>query len=67
MQNGVYIATSSAHVAGLGRVFDDVNFQGLKGDKVWIFVPVDHPRFEEHVIKACEMISANDGRIGRLK
>lgn len=65
MQNGVYIATSQAHVTDLRSIFADVNFQGLKGDKVWIFVPVDHTQFEQHVIRACEMITANDSRIGR--
>lgn len=65
MENGVYIATTGSHETDLRPIFPDVDFQGLKGDKAWIFVPVDHPRFEEHVVKACEMISDNDKRIGR--
>lgn len=65
LQKGVYVATVTDHVDSLKKVFPSAEFEMLKEGKVWIFVPVSLAEFEEYVIRACEMISAGDPRIGR--
>jgi hypothetical protein len=65
MQKGIYVATWSEHVASLGSSFGDAKVETLKGGKVWIFISETSPKFEEYVIRACELISSGDGRIGR--
>jgi hypothetical protein len=65
MDNGVHIATTAEHIDSLRPGFPDAEFRRLKDGKVWILIAVDHPLFEEHVVKACEMINAHDQRIGR--
>jgi hypothetical protein len=65
MQKGVYIATSEDHVPELKPLFPDAEFEYLKAGKIWIFVSETLHEFESSVIRACEMISAGDARIGR--
>ena len=65
MENGVYVATTTNHIEQMRADFPDTEVQQLKGDKVWIFIASDHPAFEQRVVRACEMITANDLRIGR--
>lgn len=64
-QNGVYIATTSTHTAGLMAEIPHARPQQLKGGKVWIFASSDLPEFEEYAVRACELISLGDARIGR--
>lgn len=65
MQKGVYIATSEEHLSELKQVFSEAEFEHLKAGKVWIFVSETLISFESIVIRACEMITAGDARIGR--
>ncbi len=65
MQNGIYIATTATHCDQLRPEFEGADFQQLKGGKVWIFVAADDARFEQYAVRACEMISSGDPRIGR--
>lgn len=65
MQKGVYIATSEEHVPELKPMFPDAEFEYLKAGKIWIFVSETLPEFEANVIRACEMITAGDARMGR--
>ena len=65
MQKGIYIATTTDHVEQLKQTFADAEFEFLKEKKVWIFVSDESENFEPYVIRACEMISSGDPRIGR--
>jgi hypothetical protein len=40
----------------------------LLGDAIkhWLLIPADHPSFESESLQACELIAANDPRIGRI-
>jgi len=64
-QKGVYVATAAGHVDSLKTIFPAAEFEMLKKEKVWMYVPEASAEFEEYVIRACEMISAGDPRIGR--
>jgi hypothetical protein len=64
-QKGVYVATWADHINSLKKVFPTAEFEMLKEGKVWIFVPVSLAEFEEYVIRACEMLSGGEPRIGR--
>jgi hypothetical protein len=65
LQKGVYIATVADHVGSLKNEFPAAEFEVLKEGKVWIFASETLDEFEEYAIRACEMISAGDRRIGR--
>lgn len=65
LQKGVYIATRGDHIESLKIDFPAAEFEILKEGKVWVFVSEDLPEFEAYVVRACEMISAGDPRIGR--
>jgi hypothetical protein len=65
LQKGVYIATVVGHVESLRNEFPAADFEMLKEGKIWIFVSETLAEFEEYVVRACEMISAGDRRIGR--
>ena len=64
-QNGIYLATTAAHVTSLRPEFPDAAFQMLKGDKVWIFFSERSPGFEGSSMRACELINSRDKRVGR--
>jgi hypothetical protein len=65
LQKGIYVATVTDHVDLLKNVFPAAEFEMLKEGKVWMYVPEASAEFEEYVIRACELISAGDPRIGR--
>jgi hypothetical protein len=65
LQKGVYIATTVDSVESLKTDFPSAEFEMLKEGKVWVFVSEDLSEFETYVVRACEMISAGDPRIGR--
>ena len=64
-QKGIYVATSEEHVDGLQKIFAEAEFELLKAKKVWIFFSEESEMFEAYAVRACEMISACDPRIGR--
>jgi hypothetical protein len=65
MQKGVYVATTVDHIESLKTDFPSAEFEMLKEGKVWIFVSENLAEFEAYVVRACELISAGDPRIGR--
>lgn len=65
MQKGVYVATTTAHSPHLKAEFPKAEFEQLKGEKVWVFISDTLDNFEQYVVRACELISSNDERIGR--
>jgi hypothetical protein len=65
LQKGIYVATVTDYVDSLKNVFPAAEFEMLKEGKVWMYVPVSLAEFEEYVIRACEMISGGDARVGR--
>lgn len=65
MQKGVYIATTADYTETLQPLFEKAEFELLKDKKVWIFASETLDEFECYVIKACELISRGDRRIGR--
>ncbi len=64
-QNGIYVATTTDHIDALKKDFPAAEFDLLKGNKVWMFFADGSPNFERYVIKACELMSVFDPRIGR--
>lgn len=64
-QNGVYVATTAAHVESLEKLFPEADFQHLKAGKVWMFINERGEEFEPYASEACRMISRLDPRIGR--
>jgi len=64
-QKGVYIATIVEHIDSLKSDFPSAEFEMLKEGKVWVFVSEELPEFEAYAIRACELITAGDPRIGR--
>lgn len=64
-QNGIYVATTTDYAEGLKQIFKAAEFQMLKDKKVWIFLNEKSERFEQHAVRACEMIKSGDIRIGR--
>ena len=65
---GVWIATTREYHASLHHEFPNMRTIGLLGEEVssWQVLPVDAPDFEESVMRACELISAGDERIGKI-
>lgn len=66
--NGLSLATAPEHAASLRREFRSVREYGPFGfsPEKWLLFDPDHPSFEEDVLRACELISERDPRIGRL-
>jgi hypothetical protein len=66
--NGVWLATSVEHHPSLRADFPHMRSIQVLGKKVtgWQVLPVDSPNFEEAVLHACDLILANDARIGKV-
>ena len=66
--NGVWLATTQEHHAGLKKEFPYMRSLTLfgKGPTGWQNLPADSPDFEEAVTRACELITKNDPRIGKI-
>ena len=64
-QNGIYVATTKQHIEALKKDFQAAEFDMLKGDKAWMFFSEGSRDFERYAVRACELISAIDMRIGR--
>jgi hypothetical protein len=64
-QNGIYVATTAAHVESLEKIFPEADFQRLKAGKVWMFINERSEELESYATEACRMISRLDPRIGR--
>jgi len=66
--NGVWLATTEEHHQSLRRKFPNMRSIQLFGKPVtgWQVLPADAPNFEEAALHACDLILANDPRIGKI-
>lgn len=68
VDNGVWLATTAEHHASLRREFPRMRSIRLFGTEAthWQVLPADAPDFEEMALRACELISTRDPRIGKV-
>lgn len=68
VDNGVWLATTEEHHSSLRREFPNMrSIQGLRTKITgWQVLPADAPDFEEAALRACELIFAQDPRIGKV-
>ena len=66
--NGLWLATTEPHHAGLRAEFPSMRSIQMFGKEVtgWQILPADAPDFEEAALRACELIAAGDPRIGKI-
>ena len=66
--NGVWLATTIDHHESLRRDFPNMRSIEVLGNNVtgWQVLPADAPDFEETAMRACEMVLAQDPRIGKV-
>jgi hypothetical protein len=66
--NGVCLATTAENIPSLVEEFPSLRHLLTYGPDAtdWRVLPADAPDFEESVVRACELISARDPRIGRI-
>jgi len=68
--NGIWIATSKEYHESLKKDFPSMQSVFIlsegKTETNWQMIPKDADDFETSAIKACELILANDKRIGRI-
>lgn len=66
--DGVWLATTAGHHASLGRELPSMRDIALfgPGPSGWQNLPSDAPSFERDVTRACELVLAGDGRIGKV-
>jgi hypothetical protein len=66
--NGVWLATTEDHHASLRQEFPRMRSIQVFGKPVtgWQVLPVDAPDFEEAALRACELVTARDPRIGKV-
>lgn len=68
--NGVWVATNAEHHKSLKNDLPSLRsifaYEGSDKDTEWQLIPVDADDFEASVIKACELITRGDRRIGRI-
>jgi hypothetical protein len=66
--NGVWLATTEEHHRSLRREFPNMRSIHLLRKKVtgWQVLPADAEDFEEAALRACELVLAQDPRIGKV-
>lgn len=66
--NGVWLATTIEHHDSLRRAFPNMRSIALLGKEVtgWQLLPSDAADFEESALRACELITLQDPRIGKV-
>jgi hypothetical protein len=66
--DGVWLATSRDHHESLRRDFPSMRSITVLGKEVtgWQVLPASAPDFESAALRACELIAANDPRIGKI-
>ena len=67
--NGIWLATFIEFHAGLKQELPSMRSLttfGGDGPTNWQVIPTSSPTFEEESLRACEMILANDPRIGKI-
>jgi len=68
VDDGVWLATAPEHHESLRRELPSMRSIQLFGTKMtsWQVLPSDAPDFEEAALRVCELIAANDPRIGKV-
>lgn len=68
IDNGVWLATTCDHHESLRRDFPNMRSIAVLGKEVtgWQLLPADAPDFEESAVRACELITQRDTRIGKV-
>ena len=66
--NGVWLATTEEHHQSLRREFPNMRSIQIFRKKVtgWQVLPADAPDFEEAALRAAELVTARDPRIGKV-
>ncbi len=66
--NGIWLATTQEHHQSLRREFPNMRSIQVLGKRVtgWQVLPVDAPDFESAALRACELVLAEDPRIGKI-
>lgn len=66
--NGVGLATTAENIPALAAEFPSLRHLLTYGPEAtdWRLLPADADDFEESVVRACELVSAGDPRIGRV-
>jgi hypothetical protein len=66
--NGVWLATAEEHHESLRREFPNMRSIQVLGKPVtgWQVLPTDAPDFETAALHACELVLAEDPRIGKV-
>lgn len=66
--DGVWVATTHAHHASLRAELPSLRSIAVFGavESAWQNLPADGARFEDEVMRACALVCAGDGRVGRL-
>jgi hypothetical protein len=66
--DGIWLATSKEHHKSLRRDFPSMRSIAVLGREVtgWQVLPASAPDFESDALRACELIAANDSRIGKI-
>lgn len=66
--NGIWLATTTAHHDSLRREFPRMRSIRVLGKEPtqWQLLPADDPEFEAAAMRACRLILARDPRIGKV-
>jgi hypothetical protein len=66
--NGMWLYTTTDQVESLAAEFSELSRRQIwrSGKNAWIILASRLPNFEEHALRACELILWNDQRIGRI-
>lgn len=66
LDDGIWIGTKFEHHESLKAQFPSITNLNIYNVKKWLLLPVTAPDFEEVAIEICELIKADDPRIGVL-
>lgn len=66
--NGVWLATTHEHHESLRRELPSMRSIQVLGKEItgWQLIPADAPDFESAALRACELVTAGDHRIGKV-
>jgi len=66
--NGLWLFTTTEHIASLGREFPELprRYFWRSGNKAWVILASRLSLFEEYAFKACELMLNGDRRVGRV-
>jgi hypothetical protein len=68
--NGVWVASANIHIKTLSKILPGADLtlkliESKKSANSWFLIPLQNEEFETTVIKACELVSKGDERIGK--